>query len=380
MARLDGLGDDFLIVPNSSGRWIPLRDASAATFACYAAAGNQTITIQEATDADGTGAQNLAVIERLWKGDLRSTTWTEVTQTASHTYTHADATNEATVLTIRANQLSAGHTHIAATTTNTATSRAFLHGLHSKKSPASYAQLLAPLDPGNALLLNGLAWWSPSGITSGMVSWSDEIGAARFALGSDETAEATDPTVTLGSPNGLTADGTNDICTLLDTSGVLPTFANQSGSYSFLFHGLWDSSIAAGEVVASLQEVGGLTPMILLRALSTTQVQIQLRNDTSTTITTLPSGTLTNGERYTIACVVDDATTTGYLINENGTVTSDSDITPTGTYTFSAAYLFAITAGASLWSPGTVHDVALSGAAWTQANLSTIHNYLVGVT
>ncbi|MGH3680770.1 MAG: hypothetical protein ACRDT2_11055, partial [Natronosporangium sp.] len=63
---MEGLGRLFDVVTVGNGVWINLEDAAAVTF-IGSRAGGDTFTVQEATTAAGTGAQNLVVVDHFYK-------------------------------------------------------------------------------------------------------------------------------------------------------------------------------------------------------------------------------------------------------------------------------------------------------------------------
>lgn len=79
----------------NTGDWISMKNYERATLVVFKGAGtagdDPTVTLQQATDVSGTGAKNLAAIDRVHvKQDTALTsvgTFTLVTQTAAETYT-----------------------------------------------------------------------------------------------------------------------------------------------------------------------------------------------------------------------------------------------------------------------------------------------------
>ena len=169
-SRLDGPGDlfGFVAVP---GLPINMRRAEAVSFVTFKAAGDQVVTVSESID--GASSQTLAVIDTAWKSPGVGGTWTKVTQTASATFTHADATNDCAVVTVRANELSAGYTCLEWTSTGTA-NLAILHGLRRGESAANAnPPVLTALE-----LINGAA--------AGFFNISDVDGAGTLATASTQ--------------------------------------------------------------------------------------------------------------------------------------------------------------------------------------------------
>lgn len=104
----------------NSGDWISLAKYRRVLFLIAKGAGgtagqDPVITLQEATDASGTGAQNLAAIDKVFSKqaatDLTAVAaFTVVTQTAAATYTDADLAEQAALIGIevKADELSSG--------------------------------------------------------------------------------------------------------------------------------------------------------------------------------------------------------------------------------------------------------------------------------
>jgi hypothetical protein len=119
MAVLEDHAD--LYVPAASGVPLCLRYWRAVTFVTYEDDGSTITTLTQhpvASDktADTGSEADLAVITRVHKYPGVGGTMTLVTQTAANTYDLADdTTNDATRITVRADQLSDGYEFIEAT-------------------------------------------------------------------------------------------------------------------------------------------------------------------------------------------------------------------------------------------------------------------------
>lgn len=131
-----GLGDKFNVVAEASGADIQLKHGQTVEFVSHIATGDQVLTVQETID--GTGAQNLAVVEKLYKSEGAGGTWDAVTQAASHTYTHADATKNCVVFSVRGRQLSEGFNCVNVTAA-TGTLTAIIHDLVEHGDPTFQA-------------------------------------------------------------------------------------------------------------------------------------------------------------------------------------------------------------------------------------------------
>ena len=104
------LGDQGTLIMSASGVPIPLRDYGAVTFGTFEDDGSTILTLtQHTTNAAGSPdvESNLAVITRVHKGPGVGGGWQLVTQAAANTYDLSDdTTNDAVLLTVRADQLS----------------------------------------------------------------------------------------------------------------------------------------------------------------------------------------------------------------------------------------------------------------------------------
>ena len=112
------LGEIGNVIPAASGVPIPLRDYGAVTFVTYEDDGSTIITLtQHTTSAGAVDTESaLAVIDRVHKGPGVGGTWTLVTQTAAGTFDLADdTTDDAVVLTVRADDLTSGNDWVEAT-------------------------------------------------------------------------------------------------------------------------------------------------------------------------------------------------------------------------------------------------------------------------
>lgn len=129
---VDGLGGIWNVVQVGSGKHINMKHGTAVTYTCFRDAGDQVITLRESID--GASEQLLPILDTLYKAPGVGGTWTKVTQTASATYTHADATDDCLVFTIYADQLSDGFDSIEVTV-SAGTCQATIHGLYHARAP-----------------------------------------------------------------------------------------------------------------------------------------------------------------------------------------------------------------------------------------------------
>jgi len=134
------LGRLFNSSPAADGKWINLREAGGVAFLCYlSGAAGDTYTLQEAKDASGTGAQNLAVVTEYFTntGDA-SDAWTRRTQAAAATVvTAAAATQNAAVLEVEGTQLSDTYKYVKVTSTGAGTVNAVTRDLMTQRAAAN---------------------------------------------------------------------------------------------------------------------------------------------------------------------------------------------------------------------------------------------------
>lgn len=137
MASGDGLGRVLNIIPTADGVEVAMVGAGAITFI---GVGADTYTLQECTDAAGTGAQNLAVIERVSSNSSAAgaAAWANADQTAAATVV---TTAAAVAFTVRSEQLSDGFDYVRVTSTSTGLVYAIVHDLHVQRKPENLPAL-----------------------------------------------------------------------------------------------------------------------------------------------------------------------------------------------------------------------------------------------
>lgn len=134
------LGNLFNTTPAADGVWINLKAAGAVAFLCYlGGAAGDTYTLQEAKDASGTGAQNLACITRYHTNTGNgSDAWTERSQAAAATMvTAAAATQNAAVVEVMGTSLSDTYKFVKLTSTGAGTVNAVTTNLASQRAAAN---------------------------------------------------------------------------------------------------------------------------------------------------------------------------------------------------------------------------------------------------
>lgn len=134
------LGRSFNASPAADGVWINLKEASGIAFLCYlGAAAGDTYTLQEAKDASGTGAQNLACITEYWTNTGNaSDAWTRRTQAAAATVvTAATAVQQAMLCEVEGTQLSDTYKFVKLTSTGAGTVAALTRDLMTQRAAAN---------------------------------------------------------------------------------------------------------------------------------------------------------------------------------------------------------------------------------------------------
>ena len=135
----EALGHLFNVVPLADGVEIDVRNVSAVTFVCT---GNDTFTVEESTADDGTGAQDLDVVDRYYTNTSTAggAAWVLATQTAD-----ADVTigSGSAVFTVDVNAMSDGFDYLECTSASSGTVAAILHGLAVQRAPQNLPQLAA---------------------------------------------------------------------------------------------------------------------------------------------------------------------------------------------------------------------------------------------
>ncbi|HEX6970289.1 MAG TPA: hypothetical protein VF174_15950 [Micromonosporaceae bacterium] len=132
---MDALGRLFDIVPVADGVFINLKDCGGVTFLGILAAGD-TWTLQEATAASGGTEQNLSVITKSYvqATGTGADTWTKLTQAANAAEVTSSA-QDAVVIEVDVEQLSAGFDYVKLTSTSTGTVTAILRDLKVQRKP-----------------------------------------------------------------------------------------------------------------------------------------------------------------------------------------------------------------------------------------------------
>lgn len=132
---MDGLGRVFNVIPAASGVHIPLTNATAVSFVTYEDDGSTILTLKESIN--GQSEQDLPVIDHYHKAPGVGGTWTLVTQAAAASLDLSDDTvNDATVITVSADQLSDGYNCVEATVDG-GICVAIVHDLTQRRKPTN---------------------------------------------------------------------------------------------------------------------------------------------------------------------------------------------------------------------------------------------------
>lgn len=140
MSAGDPIGRLFNLVHTADGVFVSLREASAVTFVGQLDAGD-TFTIASATDAAGTSVASLPKVSKFNTAAKAGGVWSTISQASSATA--VTATSVVATITIRAEQLPDGHTHVRCTSTGPGTVLAILHDLRYQATPASLLSVIA---------------------------------------------------------------------------------------------------------------------------------------------------------------------------------------------------------------------------------------------
>lgn len=132
---MDGLGRVFNVIPAASGVHIPLTNATAVSFVTYEDDGSTILTLKESIN--GQSEQDLPIIDHYHKAPGVGGTWTLVTQAAAASLDLSDDTvNDATVITVSADQLSDGYNCVEATVDG-GICVAIVHDLTQRRKPTN---------------------------------------------------------------------------------------------------------------------------------------------------------------------------------------------------------------------------------------------------
>lgn len=138
---MHALGRLFNVLGTGDGVYVSLVHADAVSFLCILAAGD-TYTVQEATDAAGTGAQNLVKITEWYSTRVDGTAvWARNTQAAGAAITTTATTQGLAVVHIGGAQLSDGYRYVKCTSTGAGLVIPLTHDLKMARTPANLPAL-----------------------------------------------------------------------------------------------------------------------------------------------------------------------------------------------------------------------------------------------
>lgn len=129
---MEALGRLFNVRANADDSYINMRNCRGVAFVANQPT-PETLTLTEARDNAGTGAQVLATIDRYYSAATDGATWTLRTQANAATIvTQAD---DVVVVDIMATELSDGFTHVKLAGSGTGAITAITHDLHVQRAP-----------------------------------------------------------------------------------------------------------------------------------------------------------------------------------------------------------------------------------------------------
>lgn len=135
------LGRLFNFTPAGDGTWINLKDCGGVTFACYlSGAAGDIYTLQEAKDAAGTGAQNLAIVATYWTNTGNGTdAWVQRTNSPAlaTVTTAATAAQNAMVVEVLGTSLDDGYKFVKLTSTGAGLVNALTTDLKTQRQPSN---------------------------------------------------------------------------------------------------------------------------------------------------------------------------------------------------------------------------------------------------
>lgn len=141
---MEALGRQFNVQSAMDGLWVNLRDCAGVTFIGYlGGAAGDTYTLQQATDAAGTGATNLATVTRWFTNTGNGTdAWVLHTQAAAATVVAAATAAEQNVaVQVDVEKLADGFKFVKLTSTGAGTVTAITHDLKVQRKPSNLAAM-----------------------------------------------------------------------------------------------------------------------------------------------------------------------------------------------------------------------------------------------
>lgn len=375
---LEALGQ-YNFVASASAMPIKMVQGETVTFVSFADAGTQTVTLSEQVDGSEGTDQPLAVIESIWKAPSTGGTWTEVTQTASASYTHADAVNDMIVITVSADNLSDGFTTVAATSGDSSILVAILSELRFLRIPERLPKLTfdSIVPPAQSFInSNAELWLSSVDLSSGMTQWDPRVGTEVAILGTTTSPEASDPTYTTGTPDRLAFDGTDDRLTINSATGLNPgDLDSQGGTFTMLVSMIWSAGNPSGRNIVIYQN-SGTTQYLQMNLSGASTIRVLDRPGVAPVSTISTVTDLAAGEYVTAAFVLDGTDFSITVVRDDDAGVRTTGTRPSGTYAgLDRLSLGTLTTGSSPWA-GSISDVIVAHGAWTVAQIEDVHDLL----
>lgn len=129
---MEALGRLFNVHPVADDVYINMKGAAAVTFVLYATTG-EIVTLTEAKDAAGTGAQVLSTITDYYTSATVGAVWLRATQAAASTV--GAQTADVVCVCVAATELSDTYTHVKLAGASTGTIVAITHDLVVQRAP-----------------------------------------------------------------------------------------------------------------------------------------------------------------------------------------------------------------------------------------------------
>ncbi len=229
------------------------------------------------------------------------------------------------------------------------------------------------LPPASAAPTN---WWSTRSITStNDPTIANQVsGSPASVLGSGIPDGPEEPAISLGNPTLVVPDGTDDYLQL----NVTPTFTPTTGELTVIFVGVWDSddtTDSSNRLVSS--ESAGSNGLLMHTSGTGMDFPKITVGGATTTVQVSPPGTpsLSNGDVFAVAAVIDDGTLAAYLRGSG--LSATSSITGVGTITHSAFHAFARSFDKANPAHSSMRDIMIFDAALTEAELDNTTKWLI---
>lgn len=218
-------------------------------------------------------------------------------------------------------------------------------------------------------------WLSSKTIEHGMDKWVDYNSPKGMPLGSDLSVQTSDPTTSLGTPNTLVFDGTDDRM-FLDDAGYLDPgdLDNAGGTFTALVSGVWDSAAAANDSVLWMRNSSANEYLQIVSINSTTLRVIDRPASGSTSLNSTVTD-LADGEVFTVALAIDGSELSITVVrDEDSGVRGTATRVSGSTLSFDDLYLGTLNTGSAPW-PGSISDVQVfSSSVLTTAQVEAMHD------